>query len=231
MIDTVIEALARLLPHWGAALVIASIVLTLTKRFIASPMVRLTVFCLMLIVCLVPLPTWSLTHYARILTGDLSITSFIWLLVVARLSIQDPASARPTRDIAMAAALVATALVLYPTALGFGPYDLYKIGYQPTVLAAIAFTLFAYCIVFNQVLPALILIACLAAYSLRVLESDNLWDYLMDPIITFYALSVLVRERARIVDIRPSERQVEVLITLIMPVTVITALTFGVSAV
>jgi hypothetical protein len=44
-----------------------------------------------------------------------------------------------------------------------------------------------------QVLPALVATALLA-WSLGLLESGNLWDYLLDPWLSIYALAYVVHK-------------------------------------
>ncbi|MBT4492132.1 MAG: hypothetical protein HOC70_02740, partial [Gammaproteobacteria bacterium] len=71
--------MSQILPHLGAALVIASLLLSLIRRLTEPGPLHIAVFVIAFVACLVPLLEYSISHYARVLTGDLAITSLIWL--------------------------------------------------------------------------------------------------------------------------------------------------------
>lgn len=78
-------------------------------------------------------------------------------------------------------------LVMYPSALGVGPVDLYAVGYHPYAALGLLF-LAVSCVGF----AATRLLAVWAALSLLLLghdagESDNVLDYLIDPIAFVYS--------------------------------------------
>lgn len=92
----------------------------------------------------------------------------------------------PTRRLLLGLILVA-GLMLYPATLGSGDVDPYRWGFAPWGLGSfIAVVGLAAC----QRYPglALILATDLLAYALRLTGSDNLWDYLVDPLLVTYAL-------------------------------------------
>ena len=130
----------------------------------------------------------SITAYVRGFSSDLSIT----LVVLAVWSLLNKfGCSQPMYDRELKALMVpiaAAALVLYPTALGWGDWDAYRLGWGSW---GFLFTLLALCaLCFIQglrVLPALVALALLA-WSFGLMESGNLWDYLMDPWLSAYAL-------------------------------------------
>jgi len=78
-------------------------------------------------------------------------------------------------------ALVVAAAVLYPTALGWGDWDAYQPGWGSLGMLGILLMLsLAFWISGLRLLPALVGLALLA-WSLGLMESGNLWDYLLDP--------------------------------------------------
>ena len=89
---------------------------------------------------------------------------------------------------ALLAFVSAAALALYPMALGVGMLDPYRLGYgSPWLVGGLgAAALAAW---FGRLEP---LATCLAlatlAWTLRWYESTNLWDYLLDPLVSGYAL-------------------------------------------
>ena len=86
-------------------------------------------------------------------------------------------------------ALFLAGLALYPMALGLGMFDPYALGYLPWfALAVSAVAALTWWLPNNQLI-AVWLTAALLAHYFRVGESDNLIDYLLDP-ISFILASV-----------------------------------------
>lgn len=88
-----------------------------------------------------------------------------------------------------------TGLILYPTALGFTSFDPYSLGWGK--LLPFAIFLIAVASVWKQKHLALLLAAALVAAVLRMYPSENLWDYLIDPIFFFYSVTQLFRRKNR----------------------------------
>lgn len=220
----VADTMSQMLPHAGAALVVACIALTLARRFSTSLKIRTFVFTSAFALCLIPTPEYAISHFARVLTGDLSMTSLAWLGFVACRTLLSDKPARSNAEMVMAIVIVIAAVVLYPTALGFTMFDAYASGYHPNVLAPLIFILFSFCLWFGQWLPMTILATVLATYQMSWLESDNLWDYVIDPVIVIYAVSILVKERHRIRELRLAETHLEVLCGLTLIIFLSTAL-------
>ena len=83
---------------------------------------------------------------------------------------------------ALFGAVAVAALLLYPFALGFTPFDPYALGYGSIVYvtALLLATLGAWRAGLN--LPVLVVVIAAAAYLAGAYESRNLWDYLVDPL-------------------------------------------------
>ncbi len=77
-------------------------------------------------------------------------------------------------------------LLLYPLALGLGPFDPYVLGWQWPGVACAAGLLAAW-LLWRENTFGLVLLAAGVAWQIGCLESDNAWDYLVDP--AFFALS------------------------------------------
>lgn len=129
-----------------------------------------------------------LAAFFRGVTGDLSIT----LLALSFLSLCHHLFGTPVvskREIKVLMVLVfAGALLLYPTALGLGNWDAYRLGWGSWwLLAALLLLCGVTAWTGLRVLPALIALAVLA-WSFGLMESRNLWDYLLDPWLSGFAL-------------------------------------------
>lgn len=93
-------------------------------------------------------------------------------------------------------------VMLYPMALGLGPVDPYALGWSFGWLFAATGTLTAICLWRGNRFGA-VLLSAIAAYHLHLLESDNYWDYLVDPVYFLISLALAVRAGLRLM-MRPS---------------------------
>lgn len=134
-----------------------------------------------------------LLAYIRGISSDLSIT----LVVLACLGLCHRLFGFRAVDqrerMAVNVAVAAAALFLYPLALGWGDWDAYRAGWgaagtgAPVMwVALLALSVFCW-LRGLRLLPVLIALA-LSGWFLGVLESTNLWDYLMDPWLAAAAL-------------------------------------------
>jgi hypothetical protein len=129
-----------------------------------------------------------LLAYIRGISSDLSMT----LVALACLGLWQrlftvPVIARRER-MALNGVIAVAAVFLYPVALGWGDWDAYRLGWGSLSLWA---TLLALSLVFwIKGLRLLLLLVGLAllAWSAGLMESTNLWDYLIDPWLALAAL-------------------------------------------
>lgn len=146
---------------------------------------------------LVPLGTLSIAAYVRGVIGDLSVVALVLLLraVLARVFGWGPIEER-TR-LALQGGIALAALALYPMALGFGPFDPYRLGYENPWLVG-ALCLVALAAWFRRMLLVALGIAlAVLAWAVGWHESTNLWDYLLDPAVSIYALCALALRGVR----------------------------------
>jgi hypothetical protein len=136
----------------------------------------------------VPLHGLPLAGYVRGLVGDLSVTTLALLSMasVSQLINRDLYSKRSFTLLMILA--LAGGLLLYPLALGLGTFDPYGLGYGSKGFVAVLLAVTLAVAYFDFPLVALCLTAAALGYSLRIYESRNLWDYLIDPLLTLYAL-------------------------------------------
>ena len=146
---------------------------------------------------LIPLGALSVAACVRGAFGDLSITTLVLLgCTISRCLTGSPHVEHGTR-FALLAFVSAAALALYPMALGIGMFDPYRLGYgSPWLLSG--FFAVALAAWFGRLhLIAICLALATLAWTLRWYESTNLWDYLLDPLVSFYALGSLVSRGAK----------------------------------
>lgn len=159
--------------------------------------------CAIAIVVMIPFGGLPLAAYVRGVSGDLSITSLVFLLMAilrplcvwspsGNLHAPSPWAGEGGRYILLSIIALA-AFGLYPMALGIGFFDPYRLGYgNPWLLGGLLLVALAAC--FRQ-LPVIALVIALAvfAWSIGWYESTNLWDYLIDPLLAIYAISALMK--------------------------------------
>jgi hypothetical protein len=152
------------------------------------------------VLALVPFGDLPLAAYLRGAAGDLSIAS-VALLVRCVLARQ-PLDAR--NRLALQMALAFAALALYPLALGLGAFDPYRFGFgDPWLVGALGLVALA---AWRARLTPLALGIALAllAWAIGWYESGNLWDYLIDPLVSLWAIGALLIRAARRVLQRPA---------------------------
>lgn len=147
-----------------------------------------TAACFVLLWCPVGAAHLPILAYIRGVSSDLSITLVALACLglgqrLLELRVLDPRE-RTVVNMVVAAA----ALFLYPLALGWGDWDAYRLGWGAPVLWAALLALSLVCWVKGlRLLPLLVALALLA-WVAGVLESGNLWDYLIDPWLAVAAL-------------------------------------------
>ena len=136
--------------------------------------------------------------YIRGVSADLSVTLvalaclglFRQLLAMPRLAVRERA--------AVSFAVAIAAVFLYPLALGWGNWDAYRPGWGSSGMLLALLALSVACWIRGlRLLPTLIALSLLA-WTAGLLESGNLWDYLLDPWLAagaaFYCANAAVRK-------------------------------------
>jgi len=93
-------------------------------------------------------------------------------------------------------------ICLYPLALGATQYDPYRLGYHPHALLTLLFFLGLYIWYRKYYFLLFTMTAGIIGFTARLLESNNLWDYLLDGVfwlacITLGIMSVLKGRKSR----------------------------------
>lgn len=128
--------------------------------------------------------------YVRGISSDLSIT----LVVVACLALWRglsgdlPGNPGRREMRAVFAAVAVAAVFLYPMSLGWGNWDAYRPGWGSYgMLSGLLVTGLLALSLGLRLLPLLLALAVLA-WTAGLMESRNLWDYLLDPWLAFASL-------------------------------------------
>ncbi|MGB7650272.1 MAG: hypothetical protein WBL62_03615 [Gallionella sp.] len=144
------------------------------------------------LLALLPLNDLPLAGYTRGMVGDLSITTLV-LIGLAVLRPYGIAASEKSRS-QLLLGIAAVALIFYPMTLGITLYDPYRLGYGDTgfFIAVLVIALWAWwrqsnLIVLSSALATL-------AWSFGLYESNNAWDYFIDPLLASYAAFAVLRK-------------------------------------
>jgi len=137
--------------------------------------------CLVVMCLPVGPPQLPVAAYVRGLTSDFSVSLVIWaaLGLATRLSGLTAFDRREWQAVFYGVGVAA--LFLYPLALGWGDWDAYRLGWGSAAMWAGLAILCVVCWFAGlRLLPLLIGVAVLS-WTAQLMESNNLWDYLLDP--------------------------------------------------
>lgn len=141
----------------------------------------------------IPFPDLSVTAYLRSALGDISIITTVLLAdrLWSAISGQDFLNALDKKYIFVLAGI--SGILLYPWFLGLSLFDPYALGFKVWPLAVVPFLFCLYAI--RKGASGFVLILCIAAigFHLHLLESDNLWDYFIDPLLAVYSMFWITR--------------------------------------
>jgi len=181
--------LHQLVSILGQVLILAVLQSILPGNFMrAARMRKLLVAALLGLSLLVPVGGLSVAQWLRSVFGDTSILTLVVLLNILAQRLFDFNLLHPDSRRYLLQGIAVSGVVFYPLALGLGSVDPYYFGYSPlwmSMFIAIASIVNWFR---GQRDLAVALLVPLLAFNLQLLESTNLWDYLLDPIVLVYAL-------------------------------------------
>ncbi|MDX8386229.1 MAG: hypothetical protein R8M11_06915 [Gallionella sp.] len=176
----------------GVASAICAIVMTLPRIPRLSTLRQGILLSLVFVLAVIPFGELPLAAYVRGATGDLSITTLvlIWGGLLQRWCGCISIDAKQRDALLKVVALVA--VFLYPLSLGVGMFDPYRYGFGCEVLIFALLTIALAAWIKKSGLIVLCIALASLAWSIGWYESNNLWDYLIDPFLAIYALWALM---------------------------------------
>jgi hypothetical protein len=134
----------------------------------------------------------SLVMQLRGLFAELSMTTVFLLMLWPALRFYQ-VRLNAADSFWLCAVVLLFALALYPMALGVGAVDSYALGFRPLLLLTLIAGLGVLAAGFKLWVCAVAVALVLTGYWFRVLDSQNLWDYAIDPIVAMFAVVYLLR--------------------------------------
>ena len=180
----------------GISLLLCVLLLRFLILFNLKKAIVYTLLLVFFLLTFVSIDGNSINQYFRGIFNDLSISSLI-LVTYYLFTYQNP----PIQSGSMLRIIALSGLIFYPLALGLSPIDAYAWGYfnnihaytAPLLFLLTLFSLLTYAFYKKDLMTLICLLGASLAFQLNILESRNLWDYLLDPVIFIFSLfSVIV---------------------------------------
>ena len=140
----------------------------------------------------VPIGDLSVAAYVRGVTGDLSMATLVLAGAACFTQVTGRGLIRHRDKQALCWLLALAAAFLYPFALGWTRFDPYALGFGSVefITALLLITLASWWARLNLIV--LVVVVAVLAFLGGAYESRNLWDTLIDPLASFYALASLL---------------------------------------
>ena len=174
----------------GIAFAVAVLLVRLLgAKYLSRATGFLLVGILMVMALLPVMQGLSLAGYLRGYLGDLSVTTLLLLTIV--LLGKGKSLTSQWHNLLVLIAL--TALIFYPLALGLGLFDPYRLGFGHIGFMVSLLLLSLWCVYQQKNLIVWSICLALFAWTVGWSESNNMWDYLIDPWLSIYAVGAMIR--------------------------------------
>lgn len=174
----------------GIAFAVAVLLVRLLGAKYLSRVTGFLLVGILMVIALLPvIQGLSLAGYLRGYVGDLSVTTWVVLGVILPGKSKSLVSQR--HDLLVLVAV--TALIFYPLALGLGLFDPYRLGFGHIGFMVSLLLLSLWCVYQQKNLIVWSICLALLAWTVGWSESNNMWDYLIDPWLSIYAVGAMIR--------------------------------------
>lgn len=181
----------------GCALLVVNVIMTAARSRRYSVTGRRILFFVASVVAFWPVNGLPVAGYLRGVTGDVSVTTLILLAAASISGLFDIEIYHPRSFFVLMLFVLGSGVFLYPSALGLTYFDAYALGYGSKTLVAVLFLVSLVAWYYECYLVVVCVSLAVLAYLIDMYESRNLWDYLIDPLITFYAAIWLVMKEIK----------------------------------
>lgn len=192
------KSLSIVIFEWvGTFLLVAGITASIVGFRQRSLVLKIILIAVCAIVPLIPFGGLTIAEYVLTLVGHVSITSMVLLGVAVYRSF----SARKIFDeqerVTLLVLVVVGGLIVFPESFGLDQFNGYQLGFGSIVFAIGLISLSLAFVLLRMFVAAAAIVLSVGAFELHFLLSNNLWDYLIDPLLEIYACLVLVLMVAR----------------------------------
>jgi hypothetical protein len=168
----------------------STMLLPLNRLPVAARLLVIVTITLLVMLPLADNPGW---FYVRSIFGDSSITGLLFYIALILQQYFSWQLYQENELLLLRRLVLAAAILLYPFALGLTRFDSYSLGYANPWLLAILFIIALFFWLKKYYFLALTITAAVFACTLQLLESLNLWDYLLDPLFVVLVMLTWLR--------------------------------------
>jgi len=162
----------------------------LPKAGSPRPLYSLLALTVALIILLLPINEASVFYYLRGYMGDFSISASVFFSAYIARKGWGIAAYQEKEERALFVWIALLGLCLYPLALGAAQHDPYRLGYHPHSLLVLLLFLGLYFWYRKYYFLLFVLTAAIIGFTTRLLESNNLWDYLLDAVFWLVCITL-----------------------------------------
>jgi hypothetical protein len=141
---------------------------------------------------LIPINGIALAIYLRSVIDDLAITTVLVLSLATLVRLKLLAAPPRLQQTELLCIFAALALILYPASLGLTYFDPYRLGYAPRPMLVLMGLLTVVLLWRRNLLGVLLFSVATLTFTLELKQSENYWDYLIDPGLGTWAIIVLL---------------------------------------
>ena len=141
---------------------------------------------------LIPINGIALAIYLRSVIDDLAITTVLVLSLATLVRLKLLAVPPRLQQTELLCIFAALALILYPASLGLTYFDPYRLGYAPRPMLVLMGLLTVVLLWRRNLLGVLLFSVATLIFTLELKQSENYWDYLIDPGLGTWAIIVLL---------------------------------------
>ncbi len=175
----------------GHAILLSAIILRLACATNLRRGYSYTLAIMALVAVSIPTETMPLAQITRGVFGDMSITTIVMLGYFLIF----PTTSREKSN-QLFILIVVVGILFYPAALGLGMTDPYQWGYlnayrgiaAPMLFLTALAAIMLIALRLNNDLILLCIASATMAFLIGAMESRNIWDYLIDPLIVIFGL-------------------------------------------
>lgn len=181
---------------WQPVLSFALALFLLLPSHRLSRSMQITLLLVLVCGAVLPLNGISLAIYVRSVIDDLAITTLIALSIgtAVRMGLMNAPTRTHQSELLVCFAVLA--LILYPATLGLTYLDPYRLGYSPRPLIFTIGLTTLFFLVRGNLIGVLMLSVATLAFSTGLKDSNNYWDYIVDPAFGTYCIcAILYRSR------------------------------------
>jgi hypothetical protein len=178
----------------GPALTLASVAAATAAWSVRRSVFTAAIAAITGIAALLPIRGTSVASFLLALLGPASAASLVIWAQVLLMAMTAPRPRLPIST-ALAACVVVSGILLYPMTAGLGPIDPYDLGYRGIALPALMAIFVVTGWLAGGYDVSIWIGGAVVLYLFRINGSDNLWDYLIDP-VTVLAAFVILNVRA-----------------------------------